>query len=90
MHDASLSLLMQLIMSSMSLQRVTRQQSSSSQLSEEEIEERARVREREEVVLVKLITPCLAEVDSAVREGRFKREVWTSSQQQLARIALFR
>ena len=77
-------------MSSMSLQRVNSQQSSSSQLSEEEIEKRARVREREEVVLVKLITSCLAEVDSAVREGRFKREVWTRSQQQLARIALFR
>ena len=57
----------------MSLQRVTRQQSSSSQLSEEEIEERARVREREEVVLVKLITPCLAEVDSAVREREVQK-----------------
>ena len=78
-------------MSAMSLQRISRHSSSfSSQLSEEEKEERARVKEREEMVIVKLIVPCLAVVDSAVKEGRFKREVWVSSQQQLARIALFR
>ena len=59
-------------------------------LTVEEKEEQARKRKKEDEVLVKLVTPCLAEADQALKEGRFKREVWGKCQQQLARVSLFR
>lgn len=61
-------------------------------LVEEEEEEKKRLleKEREDNVIRKLISPCLEEVGYALKERRFKREVWVSCQAQLARIALFR
>ena len=53
-------------------------------------QERAQQKKKEEEVMEKLVSPCLREVNEALIEGRFRREVWGRGQDQLSRIALFR
>lgn len=46
--------------------------------------------EREAAIMAKLSSPCLGELQQALDEGRFKRDVWERISAKFSQIALFR